>query len=80
MGKRPDLEPSWLEAVGEEFEKPYMAELRAFLVEEMKNHRVYPPGKEMFSAFWKTPFHAVRVVVLATPRFERVEQRWSIWL
>ena len=64
MGKRPDLEPAWLEAVGEEFGKPYMAELRAFLVEEINNHRVYPPGKEMFSAFWKTPFPAVRVVVL----------------
>jgi uracil-DNA glycosylase len=60
----PNMEPSWLEAIGTEFEKPYMVELRGFLVEEMRSHKVYPPGGEMFRAFWKTPFHSVRVVVL----------------
>lgn len=62
--KRPRLEPSWLAALEEEFGKPYMVALRAFLRDEMKHHRVYPPGKEMFNAFWLTPLDKVRVVIL----------------
>ncbi len=62
--RRPDLEPSWLEVLEPEFHKPYMAELKAFLVAEMRQHQVFPPGPEMFAAFWHTPFDAVRVVVL----------------
>ena len=29
-----DLEPSWLEVLGDEFGKPYMVELKKFLKEE----------------------------------------------
>lgn len=62
--KRPQLEPSWLEVLEPEFRKPYMVALRAFLREEKKHYRVYPPGKEMFRAFWLTPLDRVRVVIL----------------
>jgi uracil-DNA glycosylase len=41
-----------------------MKQLRAFLVQEKQRERVYPPGKEIFNAFWLTPFDKVRVVVL----------------
>lgn len=58
------LEPSWLAVLCEEFDKPYMADLRAFLVEEKRRHQVFPPGPEMFAAFSHTPFQSVRVVVL----------------
>ncbi len=65
MSDRPiQLEPSWLEVLAEEFEQPYMAELRSFLAAEKQRHEVYPPGPEMFAAFEHTPFDAVRVVVL----------------
>lgn len=62
--RRPQLPPAWLEVLEDEFSKPYMAELRAFLQEEKRRYRVYPPGPEIFSAFWHTPFDRVRVVVL----------------
>ncbi|QTD54396.1 uracil-DNA glycosylase [Sulfidibacter corallicola] len=62
--KRPQLEESWLEALGDEFQKPYMAQLKAFLVEEKKRYRVYPPGPLMFNALNTTPFHEVKVVLL----------------
>ena len=62
--KRPQLEPSWLSALEEEFRKPYMSALRMFLMGEKQRHRVYPPGREMFSAFWLTPLDSVRVVIL----------------
>lgn len=61
---RPQLEPSWLAVLQDEFDQQYMADLKAFLVEERANHRVFPPGQEMFAAFAKTPFDAVRVVIL----------------
>lgn len=62
--RRPQLPPAWLEVLEDEFTKPYMAELRAFLQEEKRRYRVYPPGPEIFAAFWHTPFDRVRVVVL----------------
>ena len=58
------LEPSWMEVLGDEFSKPYIATLRQFLAQEQQQHAVYPPNKNIFSAFWKTPFHRVRVVIL----------------
>jgi uracil-DNA glycosylase len=58
------LHPSWLAVVEDEFEKPYMAALRSFLVEEKARHRVYPPGGEIFRAFDLCPFDRARVVVL----------------
>jgi uracil-DNA glycosylase len=58
------LPPSWLAHLAPEFEAPYMQELRAFLVDERRQHRVFPPGPEMFSAFWHTPLERVRVVIL----------------
>jgi uracil-DNA glycosylase len=61
---KPNLEPSWLAALASEFDQPYMHDLKAFLVEERANHQVFPPGKDMFNAFWYTPLHAVRVVIL----------------
>jgi uracil-DNA glycosylase len=60
----PKLEPSWLAVVGDEFDQPYMAQLRAFLVAEKQQYTVYPKGGDMFNAFHYTPFDQVRVVVL----------------
>ena len=58
------LESSWLQRLEAEFSEPYMVQLRAFLVEEKKQHRVFPPGKQIFNAFTYTPFDQTRVVVL----------------
>ena len=62
--RRPQLPEPWLALLEPEFSKPYMQELRGFLVSEKQRHRVYPPGPEIFSAFWLTPFDQTRVVVL----------------
>lgn len=58
------LEASWLAKLQNEFEQPYMKALKSFLVEEKKQHAVYPPGNEIFNAFAYTPFDACRVVIL----------------
>ncbi len=62
--KTPQLEPSWLAVMGDAFEQPYMQKLRAFLLEEKRGQTVYPPGADIFNAFWATPFDDVRVVIL----------------
>ena len=61
---KPIIEESWLEVLRTEFESDYFAQLKAFLVEERKQYRCFPPGKDIFSAFWHTPFHQVKVVIL----------------
>ena len=59
------LEKGWLSLLGEEFDKPYMAELRTFLQQRRAQGGViYPPGSQWFAAFNHTPFDRVKVVIL----------------
>lgn len=60
----PQLEPTWLEVLENEFKKEYFKALKAFLVEEKAAGPVFPPGPLMFSAFNRTPFPRVKVVIL----------------
>ena len=61
---RPDIGAGWLERLGPEFASPWFAELRAFLVDERAKYAVYPKGRDISNAFQRTPFDAVRVVIL----------------
>ncbi|MBD1589065.1 uracil-DNA glycosylase [Pseudomonas typographi] len=59
------LEPSWKQALRPEFDKPYMAELRAFLRQELAaGKEIYPPGPLIFNALNLTPLPQVKVVIL----------------
>lgn len=58
------IEPSWKEKLKDEFEKPYFAELAAFVKDEYKSATVYPSPKFLFRAFELTPFEKVKVVIL----------------
>ncbi|RZK60084.1 MAG: uracil-DNA glycosylase [Pedobacter sp.] len=59
------LEPGWLSVLSDELEKPYMKELKSFLLEEkQKGFVVYPKGTDIFNAFNHTPFDKVKVVIL----------------
>ncbi len=61
----PKLEPGWKNALQKEFDLPYMAALKKFLIaEKQKGISVYPPGNQIFSAFNLTPFDKVKVVIL----------------
>jgi len=60
----PVIEQSWKEALNSEFNADYFSKLKSFLVEEKKQHIVYPPGNLIFSAFNNTPFDQVRVVII----------------
>ena len=59
------MDPSWLEAVGDELETPALQGLRAFLAAEVAAGRgFFPPGRLVFNALRLTPLQAVRVVIL----------------
>lgn len=59
------LEASWKAALKQEFDQPYMQNLRNFLAEEKRaGKKIYPPGAEMFAALDATPLDQVKVVVI----------------
>ena len=59
------LEQSWLDHLGEEFDKDYMRSLRAFLKQQKQmGKEIYPPGDLIFNALNTNPFDKVRVVIL----------------
>lgn len=60
----PNIEESWKKVLWDEFQQPYFAELKQFLLEEKRKYTVYPPGPVIFNAFNKTPFDKVKVVLI----------------
>jgi uracil-DNA glycosylase len=59
------LEASWKAVLRQEFEQPYMQNLRAFLATEKRAGKsIFPPGAEMFAALDSTPLDKVKVVVI----------------
>ena len=64
MAVNPIIEDSWKSVLWDQFQAPYFAELKAFLVEEKKHYQVFPPGPKIFNAFNSTPFDKVKVVII----------------
>jgi len=58
------IEASWKRVLADEFEKPYFAQLAAFVKGAYAGGTVYPPARFIFNAFNKTPFDHTRVVIL----------------
>ena len=59
------LQGAWQARLGPMLDSPRMQALAAFLrSEKAKGKSLYPPGALMFNAFNRTPFEAVRVVIL----------------
>jgi len=57
------MHESWKKYLNAEFEKPYFQELSKFLTEAYKNHTIYPPKPQVFSAF-ATPLDGAKVVII----------------
>jgi uracil-DNA glycosylase len=59
------IEESWKKLLDTEFQQPYFATIRQFLLKERsENKTVYPPGPLIFNAFNLTPFDKLKVVIL----------------
>lgn len=60
------LEPSWQEALKQELQKPYIAQLASFVEREYATAKtpIYPPKELIFNAFYQTPLDQVQVVLM----------------
>lgn len=58
------MEASWHQFLHPEFEKPYMLDLKQFLIQEMSSQTVYPPQELIFNALVHTPYDKVKVVIM----------------
>ena len=65
--KKPNIDESWYQVLRPQFEAPYFADLKSFLVSEKRQYAVYPPGPLIFNAFNLTPFDKVKVVPDGVP-------------
>src|SRR4051812_41392202 len=69
------LESHWKQALASEFDKPYMEQLKNFLLTEKKQGKtIYPKGDEIFQAFNLPPFHKVKVVIIGQDPYHGVGQ------
>lgn len=63
--RKVDLPADWLAALQSEFEQPYMAHLRSFLLQQKQLGKViFPDSANIFNAFNSTPLSAVKVVII----------------
>lgn len=58
------IEESWRIALQEVFQKEFFKDLTLFVKDEYSKGKVFPPGKEIFNAFWHCPINKVKVVIL----------------
>ncbi|MBO7100494.1 MAG: uracil-DNA glycosylase [Bacteroidales bacterium] len=72
------IDPSWYAVLQPQFEAPYFAELKQFLVAERAQHTCYPPGSKIFNAFDSTPFDKVKVVILGQDPYHEPGQAMGL--
>ena len=67
------IDPSWKQVLLSEFQKPYFAGIKDFLLKEFQAwYTVFPAGKDIFRAFNETPFDEVKVVILGQDPYHGV--------
>lgn len=72
------MNESWRSRLSAEFEKPYFANLVAFVRHEYASGTCYPPGRKIFNAFNSTPFEAVKVVILGQDPYHEPGQAMGL--
>lgn len=70
-----DAAPSWQAVLAEQFEQPYMQELKAFLRQEKDQKKlIYPHSDHWFHALEATPLDQVKVVILGQDPYHQPGQ------
>jgi len=73
MSRTIQLESSWKAVLLEEFEQPYMQQLKAFLLHERAlGKTILPPASLWFNALNSTPLPSVKVVILGQDPYPTV--------
>ena len=59
------IEPTWRDALQNEFDSPYFSDLaRRLHAEKAEGRTIFPPGSQIFRAFDLCPLNEVKVVIL----------------
>lgn len=58
------IEPTWKEALSDQWESAYFASLAQFVREQYSRSTIYPQASKIFAAFDACPFDKVKVVIL----------------
>ena len=70
-----DIENTWKQRIGPEFDKSYMLDLKTFLdSEKSEGKTIYPAEEDIFSAFNQTPFDQVKVVIIGQDPYHGPDQ------
>ena len=64
----------WLDALKEEFSKPYYRELFKKVNEEYSRYQIFPPADDIFNALHLTPLKEVKVVILGQDPYHNEHQ------
>ena len=73
-GSTVNIESSWLAVLNDEFNSEYFGSLKEFLINEQKDHIIYPANKNIFNAFQHTPFDEVKVILLGQDPYHGPDQ------
>lgn len=68
------IEESWKKMLADEFGSIYFERLAAFVRSAYARGTVYPPAKNIFEAFDRTPFDKVKVVILGQDPYHEPNQ------
>jgi uracil-DNA glycosylase len=68
------IEGSWKNSLKNVFQADFFKELTDFIKSEYQNHQIFPPGKEIFNAFWHCPLSKVKVVILGQDPYHGIGQ------
>ena len=73
--RTPKIHVSWLKEIGDEFSKPYMQKLRAFLVDKKSNGvKIFPPSDQIFAALYETSLDDTKVVIIGQDPYHKINQ------
>lgn len=68
------IDPSWKKALEPEFSKPYWLKLSDAVRKQYLSKIVYPPAKNVFSAFDLCPFEKTKVVIVGQDPYHGAHQ------
>jgi uracil-DNA glycosylase len=68
------MEASWKEQLEDEFSKEYFKNLTKVVKEEYISNECFPPATSIFSAFNRTPFDKVKVVIIGQDPYHGLNQ------
>ena len=68
------IEESWKARLAPEFEKPYFSSLTSFVKSEYATKQIFPPAKQIFSAFNHCSFDDCKVVILGQDPYHGLGQ------